>query len=74
MANAEFIKSFPGANPGQSIELYLAHTPQDTWPGYDDSCPLGKRGYWLGYHEHHIYLGKRKPTKEKLAWYLPEQL
>ena len=69
MANAEHVRSFRGAIPGSHIDLYFAHTGQETWPGYD--CPLGHAGYWLGTHEFHVFLGESQHTSEEAEWYIP---
>lgn len=39
------------------VELRYAARKSDTWPGYHDTAPLGKRGYWVGTHGLHTYLG-----------------
>lgn len=50
-------------NTFDEVDLYFARTKKDTWPGYDSSCPLGKRGYWVGSHEYHRYLGPEKSAE-----------
>lgn len=34
-------------------ELRKATRADQTWPGYDTSCPLGRIGFWLGTHRSH---------------------
>ena len=44
----------------EGLSIYYARTKKDTWPGYDESCPLEKKGYWYGRHGRHIHVGMSK--------------
>lgn len=51
------------------LELRLATRRAQTWPGYHESAPLGKAGYWIGTHRSHAYLGRTKPSERQLEFY-----
>lgn len=59
MAEAKLI-----AENEYGVELRYARRKADVWPGYDETFPLGKAGYWLGTHQDHRYLGR---TRDVLA-------
>jgi len=44
---------------GHEVEVYYASSTSDTWPGYHESCPLGKVGYWIGTHRQHCHITSR---------------
>lgn len=40
-------------------ETELRYNPKrngSTWPGYHESAPLGKKGYWYGNHRSHEWI------------------
>ena len=49
-----------------TVEVRFARIRKDTWPGYDRTCPLGKRGYWAGTGSRHTYIGATQA--EYLTW------
>ncbi len=51
------------------VELRRASRKAQTWPGYHESAPLGKAGYWLGTHQSHEYLGRDMPDDSYLEFY-----
>ena len=53
--NATLIES--GKN---GLELRRAARKSETWPGYADSFPLNRAGYWIGTHRKHYYVGQSK--------------
>ncbi len=56
-------------------ELRFAAKASDTWPGYHRNNPLGESGYWIGDHQHHIFLGKTlEDASESLADMYPSIL
>jgi len=38
-------------------EIRYANKRNETWPGYHETAPLGKRGFWYGDHQLHKYIG-----------------
>lgn len=42
------------------IEIRYATRKSDTWPGYHETCPLGKKGFWAGTEQEHKHIGTRK--------------
>ena len=51
------------------VELRHATRKAQTWPGYHESLPLGKAGYWVGTDRNHLYLGRYLPTPDELEFY-----
>lgn len=51
------------------VELRHASRKTDTWPGYHESLPLGKAGYWMGTERDHRYLGRSMPDERELEFY-----
>ena len=52
---------------GAYIEIRHANRRSDTWPGWDASAPLGKRGYWVGNHASHRYAGQSIEDARRLV-------
>ena len=43
------------------VRLVYATRLASCWPGFDTSCQLGLRGYWIGTDQWHRYLGRVYP-------------
>ena len=47
---------------GAEYDVREAKSVLDTWPGYHQSSPLGRAGFWAGTHASHSH----HPDKESL--------
>ena len=54
--DAKLIDSFVD-HEGHTLELRYSARKSDTWPGFHENLPLGRRGYWYGRYASHTYLG-----------------
>ncbi len=51
------------------VELRRASRKAQTWPGYHESAPLGRVGYWIGTRQSHEYLGRDMPDDSYLEFH-----
>ena len=52
-------------------DLYYARKKTDTWPGYHESNPLGKKGYWYGTTMVHKHIGV---SKDEVIFFLGSEI
>jgi hypothetical protein len=55
-----------GNENGVELRNGQASRKAQTWPGYHESAPLGRAGYWIGTHQSHEYVGRFMPHEAHL--------
>ncbi len=60
MADATHIEDWGG-----DTEIRYARYKSDTWPGFHETCPLGKKGFWHGNDMMQKYIGHTNASLEE---------